>query len=39
MINSKDSKITQMTQTLRSKEAELRKFRDQEVGKGFLAYA
>ena len=39
VINSKDSKITQMTKTLESREAELRKVREQEVCEGFLAYA
>lgn len=36
-INSKDSKISDMTKTLQTREAELTKFREQEVGKGFLA--
>lgn len=36
-INSKDSKISDMTKTLQTREAELTKFREHEVGKGFLA--
>ena len=39
VINSKDFAITQMTKTLESREAELREVREQEVCKGFLAYA
>ena len=39
VINSKDFKIAQMTKTLQSKEDVLIKVREQEVCKGFLAYA
>jgi len=36
-VNSKDSTISEMTKTLRSKEADLVKFREQEVGESFVA--
>lgn len=39
VINSKDFKIAQMAKTLQSREAELTNVREQEVCKGFLAYA
>jgi len=38
VVNSKDSKISDISKTLQNREAELTKFRQQEVGKGFLAY-
>ena len=38
-INSKDSMIAKMTETLHSKDADLVKFRQQEVGESFLAHA
>lgn len=38
VVNSKESKISDISKTLQNREAELTKFRKQEVGLDFLAY-